>query len=162
MKKYTLFAALIGLILPVSLFAQSYHVAKTFHIKSGGGYDYITVDQESDNLYVSHGNQVNIISKTSGDSVGVIKTDKDVHGIALVHSLGKGYITNGSANSVVAFDLKTNKILTHIPAGEFADGILYDDFSKKIISCNGKSKNITVIDPETDNAVSTIQLIGWP
>jgi len=162
MKKITILAAVLTCLSPLALFAQSYHVAKTFHIKSGGGYDYITVDAESDNLYVSHGNQVNVISKTSGDSLGVIKTDKDVHGIALVHSLGKGYITNGSANSVVAFDLKTNKILAHIPAGEFADGILYDDFSKKVISCNGKSKNMTVIDPATDKAVATIQLTGWP
>jgi len=162
MKKHYLFMALLAMVLPASLFAQNYHLAKTFPIKSGGGYDYITVDPESDNLYVSHGTQVNVLNKINGDSIGVIKTDKDVHGIALVRALGKGYITNGGANSVVAFDLKTNKILTHIPAGEFADGILYDDFSKKIISCNGRSKNMTVIDPATDKAIATIQLSGWP
>jgi DNA-binding beta-propeller fold protein YncE len=160
MKKITFVITLLSTIALLSANAQ--HVTKTFHIKSGGGYDYITVDPASDNLYVSHGNQVNVLNKTTGDSIGVIKTDKDVHGIALVHELNKGYITNGSANSVVVFDLKTNKILAHVPTSPFADGVFYDDFSKKVISCNGRGKNMTVIDPKTDQAVATIQLTGWP
>ena len=131
---------------------------QTFHIKSSGGYDYITVDSASNNLYVSHGSQVNVVNKTTGDSIGVVKTTKDVHGIALVHALGKGYISNGSLNSVLVFDLKTNNVLGYVPTGKFADGIFYDDFSKKVISCNGRSKNMTVIDPVTDKAVATIQL----
>jgi YVTN family beta-propeller protein len=163
MKKLSLSIAL--LFAAGSLFAQNktgYHVAQTFHIKSNGGYDYITVDSTSDNLYVSHGRQVNVISKTTGDSIGYIPTNADVHGIALVQALGKGYITNGGSNSVLVFDLKTNKVLGHVPTGQFADGIFYDTFSKKVISCNGRSKNMTVIDPTNDSAVATIQLTGWP
>src|SRR5579864_3818020 len=117
---------------------QTYHIAKIFHIKSGGGYDYTTVDSTSNRLYLSHGSQVNILDKNSGDSIGVIKSEKDVHGIALVHALGKGYISNGSANNVLVFDLKTNRILTHIPAGDFTDGIFYDVFSNKVITSNGR------------------------
>ena len=164
MKRKTAF---VLLMLTIAAFAQAqtkaaYRITKVFHFKSSGGYDYITVDSASDKLYVSHGNQVNVLNKITGDSIGVIKTGKDVHGIAIVHALGKGYITNGGANSVLVFDLKTNKILAHVPTGQFADGILYDDFSKKIISCNGRSKNLTVIDPKTDKAVTNIQLTGWP
>ncbi len=122
----------------------------------------MTVDSASDNLYVSHGSQVNVLNKTTGDSIGVIKTEKDVHGIALVHALGKGYISNGTLNKVLVFDLKTNKVLGYVPTGKFADGIFYDDFSKKVISCNGMSKNMTVIDPTADTVFATIQLSGWP
>lgn len=165
MKRYFFLAALLFISANVAVFAQSvrgYHHTNTFHIKSGGGFDYITVDTASDRLYVSHGTQVNIINKNTGDSIGVIKTAKDVHGIALVHALGKGYISNGSSNSVLVFDLKTFKVLAHIPTGRFSDGIFYDDFSKKIISCNGMSKNMTVIDPVKDRVAATIQLTGWP
>jgi DNA-binding beta-propeller fold protein YncE len=164
MKKFITTIAFLALAAIPTVYAQnsSYHVANTYHIKSAGGYDYITVDSLSDNLYVSHGTQVNIINKTTGDSIGVIKTDKDVHGIALAHEFGKGYITNGGANSVLVFDLKTNQVLGHVPTGMFADGIFYDTFSKKVISCNGRGKNMTVIDPATDKAVATIQLTGWP
>lgn len=163
MKRSILLLPALVALCTVAVHAQSnYHIAETFHIKSGGGYDYTTVDTASSRLYVSHGTQVNVLDKVTGDSIGVIKTDKDVHGIALVHALGKGYITNGSANSVAVFDLKTLKVLGHVPAGEFADGILYDDFSKKVISCNGRGKSMTVIDPSTDKVVTTIKLTGWP
>lgn len=162
MKKRLILTICMGWALPALLFAQGYHISKIFHIKSAGGYDYTTVDSLSNNLYLSHGTQVNVLNKLTGDSVGVIKTDKDVHGIALVHALGKGYISNGSGNRVVVFSLKTNKILGYVPAGMFTDGIFYDDYSKKVITCNGRGKSMTVIDPATDKVVTTIQLSAWP
>jgi DNA-binding beta-propeller fold protein YncE len=157
--------SLCALVSIAVVFAQQkplFHIAHEFHIKSGGGFDYLTVDSASDRLYVSHGTKVNVVNKLTGDSIGVIQSEKDVHGIALVHALGKGYISNGGANSVLVFDLKTFKVLAHVPTGQFSDGIFYDDYSKKVISCNGRSKNMTVIDPAKDEAVATIQLTGWP
>jgi len=164
MKKYY-FLSIIILALKLSPFAQNksaYHISGEFPIPSSGGYDYLTVDSASEKLYVSHGSQVNILNKTTGDSIGVIKTEKDVHGIALVHALGKGYVSNGSLNKVLVFDLATNKVLSYVPTGKFSDGIFYDDFSNKVISCNGMSKNMTVIDPSADTVFATIQLTGWP
>jgi DNA-binding beta-propeller fold protein YncE len=164
MKKYYFLVAII-LTAGLASYAQNksaYRISGEFPIPSSGGYDYLTVDTASEKLYVSHGSQVNILNKSTGDSIGVIKTEKDVHGIALVHALGKGYISNGSLNKVLVFDLASNKVLTYVPAGKFADGIFYDDYSKKVISCNGMSKNMTVIDPSADTVVATIQLTGWP
>jgi DNA-binding beta-propeller fold protein YncE len=164
MKGYTSVFAL-SLIFSAPLCAQNksdYQIITSYPILSGGGYDYMTVDQASDKLYVSHGSQVNVLNKTNGDSIGVIKTEKDVHGIALVHTLGKGYVSNGSMNRVLVFDLATNKTLKYVPTGKFADAIFYDDFSNKIISCNGMSKNMTFIDPVADTVVATVQLTGWP
>src|SRR4051794_29639124 len=164
MKKYYFPVALL-IATALTSFAQNkpaYHIGAIFSIASGGGYDYLTVDSASEKLYVSHGSQVNILNKNTGDSIGVIKTEKDVHGIALVHALGKGYISNGTLNKVLVFDLATNKILKYLPTGKFADAIFYDDFSNKVITCNGMSKNMTVIDPTADTVVATIQLTGWP
>jgi DNA-binding beta-propeller fold protein YncE len=163
MKTYFLFALPL-LMACLASYAQksAYRIGGTYPIQSGGGYDYMTVDSASDNLYISHGGQVNVLNKTTGDSIGVIKTEKDVHGIALVHALGKGYISNGTLNKTLVFDLKTNKVLGYVPTGKFADGIFYDDFSKKVITCNGMSKNMTVIDPTADTVFATIQLTGWP
>jgi DNA-binding beta-propeller fold protein YncE len=164
MKKYFILSS-IFLSSFASVLAQNksaYHISGTFPIQGGGGYDYLTVDSASEKLYVSHGSQVNILNKNTGDSIGVVLTEKDVHGIALVHALGKGYISNGTLNKVLVFDLNTNKTLRYVPTGKFSDAIFYDNFSKKIISCNGMSKNMTVIDPVADTPVATIQLTGWP
>ena len=125
MKRYFIIAGIV-LTAGISSFAQNksaYRISSEFPIGSGGGYDYMTVDTATEKLYISHGSQVNILNKVTGDSMGVIKTEKDVHGIALVHALGKGYISNGSLNKVLVFDLATNKVLKSVPTGKFADAI---------------------------------------
>lgn len=145
------------------LFAQSaLKVSDTFHIKSSGGWDYILADPASDKLYVSHGIQVNVLDKNSGDSLGFIPNTIGVHGIALVHPLQKGFISNGRSNNVTVFDLNSLQVKDSIATGQNPDAIFYDDYSKKIITCNGKSNNISVIDPATDKVIATIDVKGKP
>ena len=170
MKKSThLFRILIflGLLEPFTFswsIAQStgFHVAKVFHIASSGGWDYIAVGPDNNRLYVSHGTQVNILDETTGDSVGVILNTIGVHGIAFVPALGKGYTSNGRINNVTVFDLKTNQPLGMITAGTNPDAIMYDDFSKLIITCNGRSQDLSLIDPVSGNLVATIPVNGKP
>lgn len=150
---------------PVTSHAQEstgFHILKSLSIKSAGGWDYITVNSNLNRLYVSHGMQVNIMNLSTGDSVAVIQNTPGVHGIALVESTGKGYISNGRANSVAVFDLKTNAVLAQIPTGTNPDAIFYDTFSHKIYTCNGRSNDASVIDPATDKVVATIPLGAKP
>jgi len=137
-------------------------VTKTFHIASSGGWDYLAVSPVSNSLYVSHGTQVNILDKTSGDSIGVIPNTIGVHGIAFAPEFGKGFTSNGRLNNVTVFDIKTNNVLDSIKTGENPDAIMFDPFSKKIITCNGRSKDLTVIDPSNNSVVATIPLDGKP
>ncbi len=142
--------------------ASGYKLTKTFHIASAGGWDYIAVDETSNRLYASHGTQVNILDKSTGDSLGVIPNTTGVHGIAFIPSLGKGYTSNGRLNNVTVFDLKTAAVLSQISTGENPDAIMYDPFSKKIITCNGRSKDLSIIDPVTEKVVATIPVGGKP
>lgn len=165
MKKLILFLPFIFMASAfVSLQAQSdtFHVAKIFHIQSGGGWDYIAVGPGNNRLYVSHGIQVNILDKTTGDSVGVIENTTGVHGIAFDQANRKGYTSNGRLNNVTVFDLNSNKVLTQIATGENPDAILYEPFSKKIITCNGRSKDLSVIDPGENKVIATIPVGGKP
>src|SRR5262249_42165629 len=98
----------------------------------------------------------------TGDSVGVIPNTTGVHGIAFVESLGKGYTSNGRLNNVTVFDLKTSAVLGQIGTGQNPDAIMYDAFSKRIITCNGRSHDLTVIDPATGAVTATIALDGKP
>ncbi len=160
--KRLLIVGTIIFIAKINLFAQTsgYSVTNTFHIASAGGWDYIAVNNNK--LYVSHGTQVNILDKKTGDSLGVIPNTTGVHGIAFVNALNKGYTSNGRLNNVTVFDLTTNKILGQIATGANPDAIFYDDFSKKIITCNGRSNSLSVIDPSTDKVVDTVALSGKP
>ena len=159
--------ALSSIIFFASLFTQlfaqnGFHILKTFHIQSPGGWDYIAVGPGNNRLYVSHGTQVNILNLTTGDSIGVIENTTGVHGIAFDKSQNKGFTSNGRLNNVTVFDLVTNKIITQIPTGQNPDAILYESFSKKIITCNGRSKNLSIIDPVANKLVDSIDVGGKP
>ena len=153
---------LMALLMIVSFcFAQhEYKVVKTFHIPSPGGWDYIAVN--NGRLYVSHGTQVNILNEESGDSIGYIPNTTGVHGIAFDNELNKGYTSNGRLNTVTAFDLTTNAVLDQIATGQNPDAIMYDPFTKWIITCNGRSKNLSLIDPKQGKTVDSIDVGGKP
>jgi YVTN family beta-propeller protein len=139
--------------------SSGFHVTKTFKIGSPGGWDYIAVGPDQ-KIYVSHGTQVNILDAKSGDSVGFIPNTTGVHGIAFAGS--KGYTSNGRLNTVTVFDLKTAAVLQQIATGQNPDAIMYDPYSKKIITCNGRSHDLSVIDPATGQVTATITLDGKP
>jgi YVTN family beta-propeller protein len=141
--------------------AQNFHVSKTFKIGSPGGWDYIAVGPDQ-KLYVSHSTQVNILDQRTGDSVGVIPNTTGVHGIAFAPSTGKGYTSNGRANTVTVFDLKTAAVLQQIPVGQNPDAIMYEPFSKTIVTCNGRSHDLSVVDPASNTVIATIPLDGKP
>jgi len=141
---------------------KDFHILKTFHIQSGGGWDYIAVGPGNNRLYVSHGTQVNILDKTTGDSIGVIENTMGVHGIAFDKSQNKGFTSNGRLNNVTVFDLTTNAVITQIPTGANPDAIMYETFTKKIITCNGRGKNLSFIDPVSNKLTDSIDVGGKP
>jgi Uncharacterized conserved protein len=145
-----------------SVFSQQheYSIVKTYHIPSSGGWDYISVNNNK--LYVSHGTQVNILNEENGDSLGVIPNTTGVHGIAFDNELHRGYTSNGRLNNVTVFDLNNNSIITQVATGENPDAIMFEPFTKTIITCNGRSQNLSLIDPATNSVVSTIALNGKP
>src|SRR5882757_2611812 len=165
MKRLLFFLLGVAGFIPASVVAQTaggYHVAKTFHIASSGGWDYIAVGPGNNRLYVSHGTQVNILDQKTGDSVGVIPNTTGVHGIAFDAALGKGYTSNGRLNNVTVFDLKTNQVTGQIATGQNPDAIMYEPFSKTIITCNGRSKNLTIIDPVQNKVIDSVDVGGKP
>ena len=167
MKKITclLAAGIMVLTANNSSFAQAtgYHLLRTMHIASSGGWDYIALNPVQDNwLYVSHATQVNIINKNTGDSVGVISNTEGIHGIAFAPEFKKGFTSNGRMNTVTVFDINTNAVQAQIKTGDNPDAIMYDNFTKKVFVCNGHSSDLTIINPATNEVVKTVALGGKP
>ena len=160
--KFVLPAIALCLIMNAATAQSSgYSVTKTFKIGSPGGWDYIAVGPDK-KIYVSHGTQVNILDQRTGDSVGVIPNTTGVHGIAFDVAHGKGYTSNGRLNNVTVFDLKTSAVLTQIATGQNPDAIMYEPYTKTIITCNGRSHDLSVIDPVKGEVTATIALDGKP
>ncbi|TSJ38756.1 YncE family protein [Mucilaginibacter corticis] len=161
MKKTFLTAAAI--LLAGMTYAQTYVLDKTINLTGDGGYDYLSIDQVNNRLYVSHGTMVNVVDLATDQQVGVIDNMKGVHGIAIDNKANRGFISDGRANAVVAFDLKTLKTIATIPVdAKGPDAIMYDPFTDRVYSFNGESNNSSVVDPNTLKQVGTIALGGGP
>ncbi|MBE7173021.1 MAG: YncE family protein [Williamsia sp.] len=160
MKQLFLLSGLLVGLLSFGQKAREYKVVKSYPIASTGGWDYIAVHDGK--LYVSHATQVNILDEYTGDSLGIIPNTAGVHGIAFNDALNRGYTSNGRANNVTVFDLRSRETVTRIATGENPDAIMYEPFTKSIITCNGRSKNLSVINPATNQVTATIDVGGKP
>ena len=114
-------------------------------------------------MYVTHASEVNVIDLDKDVVTGTIPNLNGVHGVAFAYEFNKGFISNGKSNSVTVFDLKTLNVLDSIKIdGKGPDAIVYDPFTKRVFTFNGKSGNSTAIDAKSDKIVGTVTLEAGP
>ncbi len=143
--------------------ATGYHILKEIKVGGDGGWDYLTMDSAARRLYVSHATHTVVIDVDAGKVVGDIPNTDGVHGIAIAADLNRGFTSNGRANTVTIFDLKTLKpIGAPVKTGDNPDSIRFEPVSSRVLTFNGKSNNSTVIDAKTGNVVGTIPMGGKP
>ena len=150
---------LLGVIFIGNLNAQDFKVKK-YSIGGEGGTDYLTVEPGTGRVFVSRGSHVMVIDGNKGTVIGDIPGTPGTHGIALVAKYNHGFTTNRGDSTVSMFDLKTLNVLKKIkiPAGGL-DGIMYDDFSDRIILTNhSKPGTATALDPGTGAITGEAQL----
>src|SRR6476659_3059865 len=100
-----LFAIVFAFALSVSIFAKPapadhYKLLQKITLGGDGGWDYLTFDPDSHRLFISRSTHVMVVDANSGKVVGDIPGTPGVHGIAIVSELGKGFTSNGRANTV--------------------------------------------------------------
>src|SRR6266702_1959203 len=140
--------------------AQTFTVAK-FNIGGEGGTDYLTAEPGTGRVFVSRGTHVMVVDGSTGKVLGDIPDTPRTHGIALAPKSNHGFITNGGDSTVTMFDLKTlvpiKKI--RVPSGGL-DGIMYDDFSDRVILTNHSRPigTLVALDPATGVIAATVQL----
>ena len=141
---------------------SGYHLVKTVPIPGEGGWDYVAVDSDARRIYVSHATKVVVLDADSFAIVGEIPDTQGVHGIATAADLGRGFTSNGRANTATIFDLKTLKTISTVKTGENPDAIAYDSVSKRVFTFNGRSKDATAFGAADGNVIATIPLGGKP
>ncbi len=144
---------------------SNYKVVRRIPVGGEGGWDYLRVDPDTNRIFVTHGSHVMVVDLTSGKVIGDISVanTKNVHDIALAPDLGKGFTSNGLANTVTIFDLKTLKPISDVKIkGGDPDAIIYDPMTKRIFTINAKTNDSTVIDATNGQVVGTVALGGKP
>jgi hypothetical protein len=132
-----------------------YHVSQIFHIGGEGAWDYLTVDAEHKLLYVPRSSHTMVLDATTGKTVADIPGQKRNHGVALVPSAGRGFITDGTDSSVTVFDLKTYAVLGKVKTAVDSDGIIYDPASGKVLVVCGDASSLIPISPGLDLATGS-------
>jgi len=177
-----LFALIMGSVATAALAAGGYHLLQKVPVSGEGVWDYITVDSVNRRVYLSHGDETDVLDADSGAPVGKIPIPKmppkslnmGVHHAAVVPELGRGFTANGSTATVTMFNLKTLETIKVIDVtGKDPNCIIYDAATKRVFTFNngdasngGKAgdaaNNATAIDPREGKVVGTIDLGGHP
>jgi DNA-binding beta-propeller fold protein YncE len=165
-RLYSFFLALILVALTAAPAAVSaaadYKVVKTWKLGGDGGWDYLTADSARHRLFIARSTRVMVVDTRSGKLIGEIPDTAGVHGIALDQKMGRGFTSNGREDTVSVFNLQSLAVEKKISVGSGPDAIIYDPFSKRVFTFNGKGHDATAVDASKGEVVGKIELGGKP
>ena len=151
---------LLILLSPAIGGAQTFKVAK-YNIGGDGGTDYVTAEPGTGRVFVSRSTHVMLVDGSTGKVIGDIPDTPRMHGIGLAAKWNHGFTTNAGDSTVTMFDLKTLGTIKkiRIPTGGL-DGVMYDEFSDRIILTNHSRPIGTAValDANTGDIVGTAEL----
>jgi DNA-binding beta-propeller fold protein YncE len=107
-------------------------------------------------LYVSHATKIVVVDTDSNAVVGESPDTAGVHGFAIASELGRGFTSNGKANSSTIVDLKTLRPLGTVPTGANPDSIRYLPNRKEVWTFDHTGGSITAFDPMSGKVIATI------
>src|SRR5262249_3394170 len=110
----TAYLGILGANARTAAGSSGYHLAKTIPVGGDPGWDYVTVESANRRVYVSHGTHVVVLDADTQATVGDIPDTQGVHGIAIAGDQGRGFVSNGRANTVTVFDLRTLKTISTV------------------------------------------------
>jgi DNA-binding beta-propeller fold protein YncE len=155
-------SVLVGFLTSVCFAENQFNVLKKINVPGDDGWDCLTVDSEARRLYIAHGTKVDVLDIETDKVIGTISDTSGVHGVAVVSSLNRGFISQGKTDSVAVFDLVALKKVGEIKTEKTPDVIVFDPATQRVFAFNGRSQNATVIDAKKGEAVGTISLNGKP
>jgi DNA-binding beta-propeller fold protein YncE len=138
----------------------SYTLSARIGLGPGKRWDYITVDAPSHRLYLARADRIEVIDTQTHARVGTITGLQGTHGVALAAALGRGFISDGKANAVVIFDLKTLAVLQTVPVGRNPDAIVFDPLTRRVASFNGASHDASILDAATGAVLALSVPVG--
>jgi DNA-binding beta-propeller fold protein YncE len=141
---------------------KPFKVEATWKIGGDGSWDYLTVDPTAHRLYIAHQTKVDVVDLNTGKEIGSVIGLMRCHGVVISPDGKTGFVSDGGANAVVAFDLNTFEQNDKIAAGTNPDGMAYEPTTNTLWAFNGGSKNATIINMASHKVVGTVPLPGKP
>jgi len=140
-----------------------YAIAARHALGGPGGWDYLSLDATAHRLYIARDDRVMVMDTATGKLAGEVAGMQHAHGVALAPSTHEAFVSSGRGDEVTVFDTQTLKVTRHIAvSGKNPDAILFDSASGHLLTMNGHSNNLSVIDAKAGKELSTIALPGRP
>jgi hypothetical protein len=119
---------------------RPYFLKKNWMIGGFSSWDFLKLDPSSLQLLIARGRVVQVIDIETGDVTGEIEGLEDAHAIVL-DNLGRfGFISDGVANRVAAFDRRSDEIVAQIPTGPSPRALVYERSTGLIFAICGQPR----------------------
>lgn len=144
-----------------------YHLATTVPLPDTGFWDYLGIDEVNHHVFVSHSNEILVISTDTNQIVGKLSPTPGSHGVVISQKDGHGFTSNSGnsegkegVSSFTEFDPKTLNIIKQIvlPVGG-SDGIVYDPASDRVFGLTHRQKDFAV-DAATGEVAGVVNIPG--
>lgn len=144
-----------------------YHLAKSIPLPDVGFWDYLGIDEQNHHLFVSHSDEIIVLSTETNQIVGKLAPTPRTHGVVISHKDNHGFTSNSGnssgkegVSSFTEFDPKTLAIIKQIilPIGG-SDGIVYDPASDRVFGLTHGKKDVAV-DAATGEVAGVIDIPG--
>lgn len=144
-----------------------YHLAASLPLPDEGGWDYLGIDEPNHHLFVSHGDEILVVSTESNLVIGKLAPTPRSHGVVISQKDNHGFTSNSGnssgeqgVSSFTEFDPKTLAILKQVilPIGG-SDGIVYDPSSDRVFGLTHGKKDVAV-DAATGEVAGVVDIPG--
>jgi DNA-binding beta-propeller fold protein YncE len=146
---------------------SGYHLSASIPLPDEGFWDYLGIDEPNHHLFVSHSDEILVISTTTNQVVGKLAPTPRSHGVVISAKDNHGFTSNSGnssgqtgVSSFTEFDPKTLAIIKQVilPIGG-SDGIVYDPASDRVFGLTHGKKDVAV-DAATGEVAGVVEIPG--
>lgn len=132
-------------VAPLSAAPPAYKV--TGSIQAGdGGWDYSSVDPETNQFFIARTDAVTAIDLGTGKANDHFTTAQRAHSALPIPGTGALLETDGTTNSVRLIDTRTGVVRWTLQTGEKPDGAIWDPSLRRAIIMHNKGGTVAVVD----------------
>jgi len=144
-----------------------YHLSASIPLPDEGFWDYLGIDEANHHVFVSHSDEILVISTDTNQIVGKLAPTPRSHGVVISQKDHHGFTSNSGnssgqqgVSSFTEFEPKTLAIIKQIilPIGG-SDGIVYDPASDRVFGLTHGKKDVAV-DAATGDVAGVVDIPG--
>ncbi len=125
-----------------------------------GGFDFVSFDPVLHRVYVSRSDGVLALDVRSGAVAGHLAAAQHSHAVLPLAAGTQLLVTDAGSNSAHLVDAVSGRLIADIPTGQKPDAAMFDPASGLALVMNGKTGDVTLIDPKARKAVGSIAVGG--